>query len=238
MSLLETLRASAGTGNAKVGLYVAKAKVSQGDWVSGQVHVFGGEAEQKIDGVTISVMTAVFVKEGERKYMQDEEIQKHRLTDSFTIAPKEERTFPFSLKLSPETPMTIHKVDVWLKTVLETEKAPAASDEHDIHVMGTEAAEKILTAMQKLDFLLKKVVNIRSDLTHSGVVQELEFYPNQKFKRHFNVLELALISDNTGTTAYIKLVREGKKRKTFLAKKWQELNRKCCFITAIMMCPV
>ncbi|WKA52733.1 sporulation protein [Planococcus liqunii] len=226
MSLLETLRTNAGTGNAKIGLHILKAKVRQGDMVSGQVYVIGGEAEQKIDGVTISVMTTILVNEGERKVMQDAEIQHFSLTDSFRILPKEEKTVPFSLKLSPETPQTIHKVDVWLKTVLKTEKGKEASDEHDIHVMGTEAAEKILAAMHELDFSLKKALNIKSDLTHSGVVQELEFYPSHKFKRHFTILQLALISDNVGTTAYIKLVHEGGNQRNSLGHKAQETESK------------
>ncbi|ETP68017.1 hypothetical protein G159_14475 [Planococcus glaciei CHR43] len=226
MSLLETLRANAGTGNAKIGLHILKAKVRQGDMVSGQVYVIGGEAEQKIDEFTISVMTTVSVNEGERKVMQDAEIQNCSLTNSFRILPKEEKTVPFSLKLSPETPLTIHKVDVWLKTALKTERGKEEIDEHDIHVVGTEAAEKILAALHELDFPLKKAANIRSDLTHSGVVQELEFYPSHKFERHFTVLQLALISDSVGTTAYIKLVREGKNQKHLLGHKTQGADSK------------
>jgi len=226
MSLFENLRASAGTGNVKIGLHLLKAKVRQGDLVSGQVYVIGGEAEQKIDEVTISVMTTVSVNEGERKVMQDAEIQNYSLTNSFRLLPKEERTVPFSLKLSPETPMTIHKVDVWMKTALKTERGKEVVDEHDIHVVGTEAAEKILTALHELDFPLKKAANIRSDLTHSGVVQELEFFPSHKFERHFTILHLALISDSVGTTAYIKLVREGKNQKHLLGYKTQGTESK------------
>ncbi|WKA50803.1 sporulation protein [Planococcus liqunii] len=228
MSIWETLRASAGDGNAKVGTSIAKAKVYQGSSISGEIYVIGGETEQEIKGAYIFVMTNVLVEEGGRKALEEVEIQKLKISGAFTIGPREEKTIPFAFELSRETPMTVHKVDVWLKTMLEVTGKNNLREEHDIHVFGTEAAEKILYAVQEMDFPLKKVVNVQSRRTNSGVLQEFEFYPNKKFKRRFSELELVLISDQAGTTAYIQLDKEERQTKDLLAR---ELNGKETILT-------
>ncbi|WKA53083.1 sporulation protein [Planococcus shixiaomingii] len=217
MSFFDNVSSSAGTENAKVDTYITEAKVKQGSTVSGEVYVLGGESEQHIKGVYLSVMTSVLIEENNKKSMEDVEIQKVKVSEPFTIAPKEEKTISFSFILSPETPMTVKRVEVWFKTTLDVSFECDPRDKNYIHVVGTEAAEKILDAIQQLDFPIKRVVTLKSRRTYSGVVQEFEFYTGGNFKKNFSEMEMVLISDSTGTTAYIELDRHEKETKDLIA---------------------
>jgi len=224
MSFFERFKASAGTENANMGISVAKAKVRQGSLVSGSIYIKGGGTDQKINGVYLSVLTSVLVGEADRKAMQDAEIQKLQVSEAFRLAAHEEKTIPFSLELSPETPITIHKVDVWLKAVLD----PPLDEEptYDLHVIGTEAAENILIAIRELDFPIKKVINAESRRTASGVLQEFEFFTNQRFKRQFSEMEVVFLSDKEKTTAHIRLDREERTTENLLARQMDEQESK------------
>lgn len=214
----DKLNTSSEVGNAKVDAYVTQSKIKQGSTLSGEVYIVGGEAEQEINGVYISVMTSVLVEENGKKSIQDVEIQRFKASEGFTISPKEKKSIPFSFILSPETPMTVKRIEVWLKTMLDVPFECNPRDKDYIHVLGTEAAEKILSAVQQLDFAIKKVTNLKSRRTYNGVIQEFEFYAGGEFKKHFSEMELVLLSDGSGTTAYIEVGPEAEGTKGLLAQ--------------------
>ncbi|TWT14354.1 sporulation protein [Planomicrobium sp. CPCC 101079] len=218
MPVSDKVKATAGIGNAKVDTYIKEVKVRQGKSISGEVYVLGGEAEQKIEGVYLSVMTSVLTKKDDQKIMQEVEIQRVKVSEPFTITPNGEKTIPFSFFLSLEAPMTVKRIEVWLKTILDVAFQCDPRDKNYIQVIGTEAAERVLSAVQQLDFSIKKAVNLKSRRTYSGVIQEFEFYAGGSFKKGFEELELVLISDSAGTAAYFQLAPNGIGETNLLAK--------------------
>lgn len=217
MPVSDKMKASAGIGNAKVDTYIAEVKVRQGNPISGEVYVLGGESEQTVKGVYLSVMTSVSTKKADKKMIQEVEIQRIKVSGNFTIASNEEKTIPFSFHLSPEVPMTVKRIEVWIKTKLDVDFQCDPRDKNYIQVIGTEAAEKILSAVQQLDFSIKKVTNLKSHRTSSGVIQEFEFYTGGRFKRDFEELELVLLSDSVGTHAFFRLAANESGEKHLLA---------------------
>ncbi|WP_186725596.1 sporulation protein [Planomicrobium sp. CPCC 101110] len=205
MPVSDKIKASAGIGNAKVDTYIEEVKVRQGTPISGEVYVLGGESEQTVKGIYLSVMTSVLTKKAGKKTMEEVEVQRIKASGKFTVASNEEKTIPFSFYLTPETPMTVKRIEVWIKTKLDVDFQCDPRDKNYIQVVGTEAAEKILFAVQQLDFSIKKVTNLKSHRTSSGVIQEFEFYTGRRFKRDFEELELVLLSDSLGTAAFFKL---------------------------------
>ncbi|AQQ53456.1 sporulation protein [Planococcus lenghuensis] len=217
MSFLNKIRASAGMGNAKVDARVNEARVQQGGTVTGEVFIVGGAVDQKINGLYIWVMTQVLVEQDDRKFLQDAEIQRVNVSDAFTISAKEEKIIPFSFELSPETPLTVGKSEVWLKTVMDVPFAVDPKDKDYLEVTGNEAVERVLAAAKQLGFTVKKVTNLKSRRTRSGVAQEFEFYPGSEFRQHFSELELIFATDATGTTVYIEMDHKAKGLGGFLA---------------------
>ncbi|WP_088006896.1 sporulation protein [Indiicoccus explosivorum] len=210
MTFFDKVRASAGMGNAKVDARVKETRVRQGGSVSGEVFIAGGAVEQTINGVYISVMTQVLVEHDDRKFMQDLEIQRQKVSDSLVIGAKEEKTLPFAFDLSPETPMTVGQSDVWLKTALDVPFAVDPKDKDHLEVSGNEAAKTVLAAVEQLGFSMKKVTNLKSRRTRTGVVQEFEFYPGSEFRGDFSELELVFIPDKSGTTVFLELDHKAK----------------------------
>ncbi|MGI2326859.1 sporulation protein [Planococcus sp. YIM B11945] len=210
MSFFDKVKASAGIGNAKVDTIVNGASVKQGGQVAGEVRILGGAVEQQINAIYLAVETSVLIEHDDRKYRQDMEIQRHKVSEGFVIGAKEEKVIPFSFALSYETPMTVGKTEVWLNTVLDVPFAVDPKDRDYLQVGGTDAAETLLAAVQQLGFTTKAVTNLKSRQTKSGVVQEFEFYPGSDFRRHFSELELLLLSDATGTSVYIEMDHKAK----------------------------
>jgi sporulation-control protein len=210
MSFFDKVKASAGIGNAKVDTKVNATKVKQGGLVTGEVLIVGGAVDQEINAVTLSVETSVLVEQDDRKFHQNLQLQRVKVSDTLTIRAKEEKILPFSFTLSYEAPMSIGKSEVWIDTGLDVSFAVDPKDKDYIEVAGTEAAEKVLAAIQQLGFTLKSAKNIKSRQTKSGLVQEFEFYPGTDFKKHFSELELIFLSDATGTTVYIEMDHKAK----------------------------
>lgn len=217
MNIFENLKSGNLTANAKVDTYIKEARVRQGSSISGEVYVVGGKEEQKVKGTYIAVMTSIMVEENNVFSLQEVELQRVKVSEHFTIMPNEEKTIPFSFILSPETPMTVKRVEVWLKTTLDVSFECDPRDKNYIHVIGTEAAEKLLSAIQQMDFSIKKVINIKNRRTYSGVVQEFEFYPGSNLKKGLSELEMVILSNSVGTSAYFKLNQEETGRKNLLA---------------------
>ncbi len=217
MSFFDKVRASAGVGNAKVDARVENSTVKQGGPVNGEVLIVGGSVDQKVNGLYISVMTQVIVEQDDRKFLQDTEIQRIKVSDTFTIAAKEEKSLPLSFILSPEAPMTQGKSQVWLKTVMDVPFAVDPKDKDYLTVNGSESVEAVLAAVKQLGFSVKKITNLRSRKTASGVIQEFEFHPGSEFRSHFSELELFFISDQTGVTVYVEMDHKAKGLGGFLA---------------------
>ncbi|TWT14353.1 sporulation protein [Planomicrobium sp. CPCC 101079] len=210
MSLFDKVKASAGIGNAKVDTRISNSTAKQGGQVAGEVVIKGGSVEQQINSISISVETSVLVEHDDRKYRQDFQIQRVKVSEALTIGAKEEKVLPFSFTLSYEAPITTGKSEVWLDTVLDVPFAVDPKDKDGIKVAGTEAAEKMLAAIQELGFTLKSVTNLKSRQTKSGLVQEFEFYPSPDFRKHFTELEVIFLSDTTGTTVFIEMDHKAK----------------------------
>ncbi|WKA53085.1 sporulation protein [Planococcus shixiaomingii] len=210
MSFFDKVKAGVGIGNAKVDTQVKEVNVRQGGLVTGDVVIKGGAVEQQINAITLSVETSVVVEQDDRKYQQDLQIQRVKVSDALTIGPKEEKIVPFSFALSYEAPITVSKSKVWIDTVLDVPFAIDPKDKDYLEVAGIQAAETILAAIEQLGFTLKSATNIKSRQTKSGLVQEFEFYPGTDFKKHFSELELIFLSDAKGTTVYIEMDHKAK----------------------------
>ncbi|PSL41781.1 sporulation-control protein [Planomicrobium soli] len=210
MSFFDKVKASAGIGHAKVDTRLNETKVRQGGLLTGEVLIVGGSVEQKINSIFLSVETSVLVENDDRKYRQNLQIQRVKVSDAVIIAAKEEKALPFSFTLSHEAPITSGRKEVWLDTAGDVSFAIDPKDKDFIEVSGTEVAEKVLEAINQLGFTLKSSTNLKSRQTKSGLVQEFEFFPGADFRRHFTELEIIFISDIAGTTVYVEMDHKAK----------------------------
>ena len=79
------------------------------------------------------------------------------INQSFTISANEKREILFSFQLPYETPLTLWKMNVWIKTGMDIKNALDPKDEDYIQVVGNALVQNTLTAIQELGFQLRVV---------------------------------------------------------------------------------
>jgi len=180
MSLFNKLFSSIGIGSARVDTKLTTDQLRAGDKVSGVVEIVGGNTEQQIDEIYLSLMTTYIKESNDKKFNQQATIEKVKIVERFTIGSNERREIPFSFVLPLDTPVTFGKSKVWIHTGLDIKNAIDPSDKDYISVSPSPLAAGVLNAVYDLGFSLRKVdceaapYRLRRRLPF---VQEFEFVP-------------------------------------------------------------
>ncbi|MEH7382100.1 sporulation protein [Bacillus sp. JJ1533] len=180
MSLFNKIFSSIGIGSARVDTKLTSDKLSAGEKVSGIVEIVGGNMEQQIDEIYLSVMTTYQKESNDRKINKQATIEKIKIVERFTIGSNERREIPFSFELPLDTPATLGRTKVWIHTGLDIKNAIDPSDKDYVSVSPSPLAAGVLNAVYDLGFSLRKVeceaapYRLRKRLPF---VQEFEFVP-------------------------------------------------------------
>lgn len=119
--MFERLFSSIGIGSTKVNTLLFQTIIEKGKEVNGEVHIFGGNTEQKISEIYIHIDSEFHKFEDEMSEFNEitEPILEIKITDPVVIKPHEKRVVPFSLILPYYTPITFREQKVQLQTELE-----------------------------------------------------------------------------------------------------------------------
>ncbi|MFS0823299.1 sporulation protein [Bacillus sp. 1P02SD] len=180
MSLINKIFSSIGIGNARVDTKLSTDRLKAGEKVTGFVEIVGGNMEQQIDEIYLSVMTTYIKEFNDRNINKQATIEKIKIVEPFEIGSNERREIPFSLVLPLDTPLTLGKTKVWIHTGLDIKNAVDPSDKDYISVSPSPLVAGVLNAIYDLGFSLRKVdceaapYRLRKRLPF---VQEFEFVP-------------------------------------------------------------
>jgi sporulation-control protein len=190
-----------GIGSAKVDTQLEYSTYKPGDEVRGETFVVGGELSQKIDDIYMTVTTFYL----ERQYNQHRHYHREyrkvninlahfKIAPEFTITPKEKRSFPFTIKLPIDTPLTLGGHSVWIKTGLDIDNAIDPKDTDAIDVFPSPIMEKVFNSLQTLGFTLKtsKCMRSYSLSNHYPFSQEFEFKVTPLSQYYGKVNEIGL----------------------------------------------
>lgn len=190
--MFKKLMASMGIGAAKVDARLAKDTYLPGEMVYGEVHVFGGDVEQVVDDIYMYVITHYEREVNDDKVKEECILAKHLLSERFDLMPKQERVLPFAFRLPYETPLTLGRQPVYLRTGLDIKNAVDPGDSDFIEVHPHPWMTNVLDAVKELGFQLYKV-----DCEHNRhlgrpypFVQEFEFRPIGKYRQSLEELEV------------------------------------------------
>ena len=199
MSLFNKALASIGIGAATVDTKLEKATYRAGEVMHGEILVRGGNVEQQIDAIYISVHTTYIRESNDRKYTDVAAIHKVKVTEPFSIAAGEHKVFPISLTLPIDTPITAGKTQVWVQTGLDIKNAVDSNDKDYIRVQPTKLAESVLEAVSGLGFRLREAECEQASARFRGnypFAQEFEFVPTGSYRSHLDELELVFLSQS------------------------------------------
>lgn len=184
--------ASIGIGAATIDTLLDHDRLMPGEDVSGIVRIRGGNVRQSIDTISLAVMTEYLREMNDSKVRQTCEIARVHVSDPFSLDAGEQLEIPFSFSLPLQTPLTLGRTPVWIKTELEVRSGIDPGDHDRIEVVPTPQMDTVLHALDLLGFRLVKVdcEHVRSGWGRLPFVQEFEFKPAAHFRGKLDELEL------------------------------------------------
>jgi sporulation-control protein len=180
MSFFNKVLASVGIGSAKVDTKLDSDTVVPGGEIRGVVEIQGGNVEQRIDDIYLTLNTTYIKESDDNKYTVPAQIDRFRLTESFVLMANERKVIPFSFILAPDTPLTIGRTKVWIATGLDIKNAVDSTDKDYLRVVPNQIMDSVLQAINGLGFRLREADceqaphRLRRRLPF---IQEFEFVP-------------------------------------------------------------
>jgi sporulation-control protein len=194
MSFFNKVFASVGIGSAKVDTRLEKDRVIPGEELRGVVQIRGGNTEQQIDDIYLSLHTTYIKESDDKKYTATAQIDRFRLTQSFLIGANETKEIPFTFRLPFEMPLSMGRTKVWVATGLDIKNAVDPTDKDYLTVLPNPLMDGIFNAVSDLGFRLREAEceeAPRHLRRHLPFVQEFEFVPvSGPFRGRLDELEL------------------------------------------------
>ena len=198
MAFLKKLGASIGIGSAKVDTKLAKSTYEAGDQIQGEVEIYGGNVEQQINAIYLTLYTTYIKEADDKKYTANAAIQKFKVSDPFVINENETKIIPFSFNVPFDVPITVGKTKIWIATELDIKSGLDSGDRDYIDIRPSKIASRILEEVQQLGFRMREAECKQASYKHRGnypFSQEFEFVPTSSaFRGKLDELEIAFLS--------------------------------------------
>ena len=153
--MFRKLLSSIGVGGAKVDTRLSHDTLVPGETVSGETVIEGGSGPQEFERIYLYVST---------QYKHEDSLHEHALVEhsvggGISIDAGEKRTIPFSFPLPYETPLSLGRHDIYVRTGLDVPSAIDPSDVDPIRVAPHPLQQAVLDAAENLGFRLRQVEN-------------------------------------------------------------------------------
>lgn len=185
-----------GKGAAKVDLRFENRTYVAGDIVNGEVHIQGGEVEQKMNHLSVHLMMSVKAKEGTAA----REVTSIPLLGAGVVSPKEIKVIPFTYTIPVNLPVSRYKVSYYFDTQLDIEGGVDRTDIDHLIVDVPEGVQSIFQALGSLGF--REKAN-SGELDKYG--QEFAFFPAELFSKQVNEVELRFACEEEGVRVWMEV---------------------------------
>lgn len=228
MSLFKRMLASVGIGSSQVDTRLESDQLTPGEEVRGVVVIQGGHVEQQVSSIYLQLMTQYIRERDDKKIAETCVIRRFRISEPITVGPGETIQVPFQFPLPPETPTTIGRTPVWLKTSLDIDNALDPTDHDYVQVHPHPSVRTVLEAVHHLGFRLRKTENEYSPTLGRGLpfVQEFEFAPSPAYRGRLDELELVFFPNAHGVDVLIEVDRRARGLFGFLEEAMELDERK------------
>jgi sporulation-control protein len=207
---MKRVLASVGIGSATVDTVLASTTVTPGETVPAEIHVRGGDAEQSVDAIDITLETRYATESG---YVGTT-VGRDRLVESFGVDPGEESTYETELTIPYATPLTLGQAGVWVETELEMAMTVDPEDYEYLDVRPTARMQTVFDAANELGLSLRAAdCTADPDDRYVGsrpFVQPFEFRPEDgPFGSDVDEVELLVAPDEESLTVFVEVDRGG-----------------------------
>ena len=216
------LLSSIGVGAATVDTRLQRDELVPGEEVRGLVDVKGGSSEQEVNGIRLEVQTHYKREAGDNTVTETATIESFPVSEQRTIAANSQEEIPFAFRLPYDTPLTLGRSSVWIRTALDVRMALDPSDSDVVTVYPTQTMRFILESMDRLGFRLREAENeelprrLRRRLPFG---QELEFIANSgEFRGRFDEIELLMFPSEGSVDLILQIDRRARGLGSFLSE--------------------
>lgn len=204
----KTLASIFGIGGTRIDTKFEKMEFQAGERVKGELHIKGGKVKQELESVFLNVMTDYEVESNDKTYRENGTLQKVIVSVDRVINEDEEVVIPFFFTLSENTPVSLHKSHIWIKTHLEIDKAIDQYDADGISVIPSVGLKTVIQALQEEGFVLRESENKKK---YGKIIQEFEFIPlHGEYKGKLDELEVNYITFEKTVDIILQVDRKAK----------------------------
>lgn len=217
MGFFDKILSTVGFGAAKVDTVLNSSLTKPGGLISGVVHVKGGNVDQDISDIDLSLMVDVKVERDDLTYYQPNLIYKHRVTGSFKIHKGENRQFPFEFNVPLEVPITVlgpyklSNIKLYVKTDLDIENALDKADKDYLEIEPLPTMVNFLNAVVNLGFTFHKADVEEGRLPGSNYhfFEEIEFYGSRSRFPKIKELEVTFLANPNEVNVILEMDKKG-----------------------------
>lgn len=200
MSLITKALATIGIGSLKIDTKLLRPSFRCGEDVEGVVVIKGGNVDQEVDTIYVSLLTN-FTRESNGKLYQDlAVIHQIKLAEPFIILQNEIIEVPFSFKIPLATPITMNDTKVWVKTGADIKKAVDPKDIDTVIIKPSTYMTEILETVLSLGFTLRTTRCIEAPDRFQKTqryIQQFVFDPKgEAFTNKLDDLEIVFIAES------------------------------------------
>lgn len=226
MSFFNKVLASVGIGGATIDTKLEKDKVIPGEELTGVVEIRGGKVVQTIDDIYFSINTEYFKEINDKKVRSTAAIERIRLATGFKLEPNESREIPFSIQIPLDTPVTLGRTQVWVKTGLDIKNTIDPADNDYLRVLPSSLLNGVVDGLTGLGFRLREVECEQASYRYRQrlpFIQEFEFVPIAgTYRGRLDELELIFIPiSQTQAELYFQVDRKARGLGSLLAEAFE-----------------
>ena len=216
--MFNKLMSSLGLQGIQVDTRLHNLQLQAGQVLNGEVIFKGAAANKTINGIYLKLMTTAEVEANDSEYNTSLSIAEWHISGAFELQANQSHTFPFSIQLPFETPLTDlacqhNKTRVWLHTHLDVDWGLDATDKDFLQIAPTPTMHAFIQAMQDCGLHLVSTDVEKGQLRGNGFYStlgcshELEFKPAQFFSG-INEVEVSFVAEQQQTHVLLEVDRK------------------------------
>lgn len=221
--MFQKVLATFGSGGARIDARLLDRTAAPGRPLHGEVLLLGGEVDQEINGLSVTLLARVQVPGGEKT--EDLPFGAQHLVGSEVIRAGQQVRVPFEVPLPWETPVT----SVYAKPLTgmavgvraELDLATAVSDPFDADAVAVEplpAQKRILDALSRLGFTFREAVlepgRVEGARQQLPFFQEIRFTPSPRFASIFSQVAVTFLTSAERTDVVLEVTKRVRVSKT------------------------
>src|SRR4051794_16577180 len=220
--MFQKVLATFGSGGAKIDARLLDAAAAPGRPLHGEVLLLGGEVDQEIKGLAVTLLARVRLPGG---IAEDLPFGTRHLVGSEVIRAGQQIRVPFELPLPWETPVTsvygkpLTGMAVGVRAELDL--AAAVSDPFDADAVAIEplpAQKRVLDAVSRLGFTFREAILEQGRVDGADqqlpFFQEIRFAPSPRFASVFSQVAVTFLTSGERTDVVLEVTKRVRVSKT------------------------